>query len=93
MLREEVPLDLVQQLAVKVDEFPAVFALEMEMLNAGGVCYILVAGAVILSMRVLSYATKTHQLLKLAVNGGLPDSRALIYEVSCNLADRNMAVS
>jgi hypothetical protein len=86
-------LGLIEYMAVQVQQGPALFAFKVKMFPAVlAVVDILIAGALPLLLNILADYAGIHQLLQVAVDGGLPDSRFPLPEMVGYVVDRYVAI-
>jgi hypothetical protein len=90
---EEMLFDLIQYIAVRMDEIAADFALQMKMIPAFYLVYVLVTGALAVTQDVFADLPPGRQVFKVPVNGGLPDGVFGILKMAHYLVDRNMGAS
>jgi hypothetical protein len=93
MFRHKMPVDSVQQLAVRVDKIAADFALQVEMFPAVlSFLHILVAGAFAVAQKVFAYLPLGQELFQVPVDGGLAYARSPFPgKVAGQLTRRHMA--
>jgi hypothetical protein len=94
MSAEEMPPDLVQQIAVLVDEASADFAFQMEMFPAPpAAAGVLVTGAFTAARGILADLPPGRQFFKMPVDGGLPNGLFRTGKMPRYLNDRYMAAA
>jgi hypothetical protein len=91
MTAEEMFFDLVQQIAVRMDEIAADFAFQMEMIPAFYRVYVLVTGAFALIQHIFADLSPGRQFLQMPVDSGLPDNLFAILKIPRYLIDRDMS--
>jgi hypothetical protein len=91
MAAEEMFFDLIQQIAVRMDEIAADFALQMEMIPAFCRVYVLVTGAFALIQHIFADLSPGRQFLQMPVDSGLPNNLFGILKMPRYLIDRDMS--
>jgi hypothetical protein len=90
MAAQEVFFDLIQEIAVRMDEIAADFAFQVEMIPACYCVYVLVTGAFALIQHIFADLPPGRQFLQMPVDSGLPNDLFRILKMARYLIDRNM---
>jgi hypothetical protein len=90
MTAEEMFFDLIQEIAVRMDEIAAHFAFQMEMIPAFYRVYVLVTGAFALIQHIFADLSPGRQFLQMPVDSGLPNDLFRIRKMARYLIDRDM---